>query len=538
MAHNTSSISISLLSSALTQMQTGLAIVEITYDRHSPLPKASYPITFANASFATMFGFPDPDSVSLRDIRSFTTAKDAEQFSHALELGMPQTLTLLHTSQDGTLFHAQVQIAPVSDDSTSPTHIICTYTDITDLVQTNDTLTSDKEQLEGNVQIRTKELQEFIDQMRNELNARRLLEIELRNAEKRYRSLSQNFPSGAVIMLGTDKECILCEGVLAEKMPILTAQHGKKYLGEPLRIIAESSIDAAFEGDRHSFEIQIESEAFLVQVVPIIAENNSIDAVMLVVQNIADFKARQELEQEREMTALKYRFVTIASHELRTPLAGMMLSSGILRRYWDTASEEDKRESVADIIVGLDRMAKLIDDILFVGKSDAGRLAFNPYDMDVAALCRKLILECKKGVGQHHTTVQEIPEQVTTIHADQKLLELMITNLLSNAYKYSPQGSDVHVAVHTSETDVRLVVRDTGIGIPVDDIPNLFKSFYRAKNVGEIQGTGLGLAMVERVVVQHGGKIRVESTEAKGTIFEVMLPKVQEQNLNVDSQRA
>jgi signal transduction histidine kinase len=420
-----------------------------------------------------------------------------------------------------------VQLAPISEDSTSPTHIICTYTDITDLVQTNDALTSEKEELESNVNKRTKELQGFIDEMRSELNERRLLEIELRNAEKRYRSLSQNFPNGAVIMLGSDKRCILCEGALAAKMPLRKDDDiAAIFLGEPLAARAEASIDEAFGGEYQSFEMELGEEPFLAHVVPMMGENSRIDAVMMVVQNIADFKARQELEQERELTALKYRFVTIASHELRTPLAGMMLSSGILRRYWDTASEEEKKESVADIISGLDRMAKLVDDILFVGKSDAGKLDFNPHTIDIAALCRGLADEHAKGVGRNHITIQEIPKEPQFMNGDSKLLQLIITNLLSNAYKYSPEGATVRIALQTTPTETRLVVQDSGIGIPAHDLQNIFKSFHRGKNVGEIQGTGLGLAMVERSAAQHGGEVHVQSVEGKGTTFEVVLPKI------------
>jgi signal transduction histidine kinase len=297
------------------------------------------------------------------------------------------------------------------------------------------------------------------------------------------------------------------------------------FLDEKILHLTEPSINAALEGEQSSCEISIAEQPFLVHSVPIYTERNAIDLVMLVLQDISDFKARQELEQEREMTALKYRFVTIASHELRTPLAGMMLSSGILRRYWDTTSEEEKRDSVQDIITGLDRMSKLVDDILFVGKSEAGKLPFAPQTFDVCLLCNEYITECEKGIGFHHKTVREIPSTPLEIYADKKLTQLIFNNLLTNAYKYSPEDSEVRINVGSEGNDVVIRVKDAGIGIPAEDIPNLFKSFHRGKNVGEIQGTGLGLAMVERAVEQHGGTISVESIERKGTTFEVRLPR-------------
>ena len=531
----------SLLSSALALMQTGVAIVEIAFDREAELPKVRYPIIFANHSFAQMVGATTPDAVCNADIRSFTFGENTEALSDALQLGIPQTLDLRHQSKDGTLFYAQVQIAPVGDKSDRPTHFVCTYTDLTDLWETNDTLMREKEQLEQNISKRTKELQEFIDEMRTELQERRVLEAELRLAEQRYRSLAKNFPNGVVVLFAENLDCILCEGELSERLRLHRTDSGALHLEPEIMNILKPSIYEAFEGKNDAFEVEIAEQPFLVHIVPMVSSTDAeksrtgavgIDAVMLVLQDISDFKARQELEQEREMTALKYRFVTIASHELRTPLAGMMLSSGILRRYWNTTSEEEKRESIQDIITGLDRMSKLVDDILFVGKSEAGKLPFAPQMLDLSALCAEYVNECVKGIGLKHTTLSDFPPTPLHIYADKKLTQLIVNNLLTNAYKYSPSGSEVHISLHSQMFgDVEcavLTVRDAGIGIPADDIPNLFKSFHRGRNVGEIQGTGLGLAMVERAVEQHGGTIQVQSVEKEGTTFIVKLPMTKE----------
>jgi signal transduction histidine kinase len=421
-----------------------------------------------------------------------------------------------------------VQIAPVGDNAAHPTHIICTYTDLTDLWETNDTLTREKEQLEQDISKRTEELQEFIDEMRTELKERRILEAELRLAEQRYRSLAKNFPNGVVVLFASNLDCILCEGELSERLRFYLAPSGGMRIEPATMNILNPSIYAAFEGKSNSFEVELDGQPFLAHTVPMYVEQSRVDTVMLVLQDISDFKARQELEQEREITELKYRFVTIASHELRTPLAGMMISSGILRRYWDTTSEEEKRESVQDIIAGLDRMSKLVDDILFVGKSEAGKLPFAPQILDLTALCGEYMNECMKGIGLQHITVSELPSTPLRIYADKKLTQLIVNNLLTNAYKYSPAGSEVHISLRPETVgDVEcavLTVRDKGIGIPAEDIPNLFKSFHRGANVGEIQGTGLGLAMVERAVEQHGGTIQVQSVEKEGTTFVVKLP--------------
>jgi len=479
-------------------------------------------IITTNPAFAAMLGETHKTIIGT-NLLDYVDKRDKDMVADVLSLGVAQLLTAKHIHADGTPFYAQVQTTPLSNIDAPEKYALCTYTDITDLIQTNESLTEDNERLAGDVKQKTQDLQEFIDEIRVELNKRSQLEAELWQAEKRYRSLAQNFPNGAVVLLNKKWECILAEGTQMEKLP-LHDDGNVRMLAEPLASAAEAAIMQAFEGKSHSFEIALGGEPYLVYSVPIAAERQMIDAVMLVCQNITDFKTRQLLEQEREITALKYGFVTIASHELRTPLAGMMLASGILRRYWDTTPIEDKWESVQDIITGLERMASLLDNILLVGKSDSGKLPFEPDNIDLVQFCRELVREHEKSLGQTHSTLSEYSVQALPIVADPKLLRLIFGNLLSNAYKYSPSDTEVRFAVEAKPEAAVITIQDSGIGITPEDLPKLFATFHRGKNVGEIQGSGLGLAIVERAVNMHGGTIEVESTVNVGTTFRVILP--------------
>jgi PAS domain S-box-containing protein len=529
---------------AFTHSQAGIVVVSIVYDSKAALPVARYPIVLANDTFAVMCGTAAAELVG-REFREFITPDDRELIAETLAVGFPQTLTIRHLAKGDAHLYKQVSIKPIASNGTALRYFVCTYNDITDLIETNEELSSERQTLEHDMARRTHDLQELVEELHTELQHGRELEAELRQAEQRYRSLAQNFPNGAVILLDRERRCVLVEGALHENMPIVTVDD-VRVLAEPLASLAAPHIEGAFIGHRHAFETTLNGEPYSVYVVPISAKSESlepvipiitkmtaprVDSVMIVIQNIADLKARQQLEQERELTSLKYRFVTVASHELRTPLAGMMLASGILRRYWDTASEEDKRESVSDIITGLDRMAKLLDDILLVGKSDAGRLQFNPQTIDFTAFTSNLIDEYSKSIGQAHRTTLQYPPEPVMLEGDLKLLDFMLGNVLSNAYKYSKKGSLVEVDLRTLALDVGgvlvLTVRDYGLGISAEDVPQLFQSFHRGSNVGEIEGTGLGLAIVSRSVELHGGEISVESTPGEGSVFRVRLPLVQ-----------
>jgi PAS domain S-box-containing protein len=504
--------------------RTAAGIVIVTPDGNyqSDSAEAVYRIVFVNPSFYAMIGTTEENLMG-KNLLDYVDESDRNTCADVLSLRIAQTLTARHTHSDGTPFYAQIQTTPLAAAQGAERQILCTYTDITDLVQTNEALNNDKERLELDMHRRTNELQEFIDEIRNELTQRSKLETELWRAEKRYRALAENFPNGAVIMINKQRHCLLVEGTQSQRIPIHD-NGGIRTLAEPLASEAEQSIRHAFEGKHQSFEITLSGEPYLLSAVPLAMERQHIDAVMVVCQNITDFKTRQHLEKEQEMTELKYRFVTIASHELRTPLAGMMLASGIMRRYWETTSDEEKWEAVQDIITGLDRMASLLDNILMVGKSDSGKLPFEPHTIDLVQFCRELLREYEKSLGQTHSTqtlynVEELP-----FLGDPKLLRLIFGNLLSNAYKYSPDGTNVRFSLQTDAENVVITVQDSGIGIASEDLPQLFATFHRGKNVGEIQGSGLGLAIVERSVNMHSGKIEVESTLNVGTTFRVTFP--------------
>ncbi|MCU0425873.1 MAG: HAMP domain-containing histidine kinase [Candidatus Kapabacteria bacterium] len=527
---------------AAEQAAAGVVILALS-DGETEATPAKTSILFTNTAFARILE-QEQSSLLGKDVLDYTDFPHKTELATALRTVAlndtePQVLYIAYKQSSGqqVFTHVHCKALEISTPrknsvahktskphKTSAEHqIICTFTDVTDLVQSNESLSTEIKSLEDNMHRRTNELQEFIDEIRNELQQRGVLERELQRAEKRYRSLAENFPNGAVIMLDKQRQCLLVEGTQAERIPVQTREDSRT-LAEPLASLAEALIVQAFDGKHSSLEIALGGEPYLLHAVPLAAERQAIEAVMLVCQNITDFKTRQHLEKEQEMTELKYRFVTIASHELRTPLAGMMLAAGILRRYWETTSDDEKWDALQDITRGLDRMSSLLDNILVVGKSDSGKLPFEPQDIDLVQFCRELVHEHEKSLGQTHITLATYNTESLPFLGDPKLLRLIFGNLLSNAYKYSPDTTTVRFSLRVGETEVSITVQDSGIGIPAEDLPQLFVSFHRGKNVGEIQGTGLGLAIVERSVKMHGGTITVESTVNVGTTFRVTLP--------------
>ncbi|NEP02733.1 MAG: PAS domain S-box protein [Symploca sp. SIO2E9] len=257
----------------------------------------------------------------------------------------------------------------------------------------------------------------------------------------------------------------------------------------------------------------------------------------------AQEELRKALEQEKELSELKSRFVSMTSHEFRTPLTTILGSTELLRYYSHKWSEQKKILHYDRIQANVQHMTKMLDDVLLLGKAEAGKLEFKPVPLDIVSFCRSLIEESQLSLRSKNQIVFTYQEQdfavqntaeSTTMRLnnyarlDEKLLRHILGNLLSNAIKYSPTNSTVRFDLELQEKEVIFQIKDQGIGIPSEDQQHLFKSFHRAQNVGKVTGTGLGLAIVKKSVDLHGGKIKVDSQVGVGTKFTVNLPRGQE----------
>jgi signal transduction histidine kinase len=170
------------------------------------------------------------------------------------------------------------------------------------------------------------------------------------------------------------------------------------------------------------------------------------------------------------------------------------------------------------------RMNDLIEDVLLLGKLEVGRLTCQPTPIDLTAFCRRSINEIESAAGREGTIRLAISDLNGEVSADEGLLHHILANLLSNALKYSPGEQSVDLTVAKHGPDAEFVIRDRGCGIPIADRARLFTAFSRGSNVAQTRGTGLGLAIVKRCVDLHGGSIRCDSEEGKGTAFIVTLP--------------
>ncbi len=239
-------------------------------------------------------------------------------------------------------------------------------------------------------------------------------------------------------------------------------------------------------------------------------------------------KLNQSLAQEKELNKIKSRFVSTVSHEFRNPLNSISGMAQILETYGDKLTPVKKAEVLQQLRRNVTKMTNLLNNVLVISQKDMNKLQFNPAPVELEKFCRGVINEVRTAFNNKQTINFVYQTETQTFSLDSKLLNHILTNLLSNACKYSPQNSTIDFEIHTQASELIFTVRDRGIGIPPEDLPQLFDSFYRASNSQSQQGSGLGLAIAKEYVEFHQGTISVSSELEVGTTFTVNIPIVNE----------
>ena len=232
---------------------------------------------------------------------------------------------------------------------------------------------------------------------------------------------------------------------------------------------------------------------------------------------------RSMLEREKELGELKSRFVSMASHEFRTPLGGILSSASLISKYTTTEDQPKREKHVLTIKKMVKNLTNILNDFLSLDKLEQGKVSSAPVQFDL----NKLIIELSEDMletSDKSLTITGPDSTEISIIQDKEMVRNVLINLISNAIKYSSADARVSIRSRVTGSDAVIEIEDNGIGIPEADQKHLFERFFRAKNVINLQGTGLGLNIVKRYLDIMNGSISFKSVEHKGTTFTVTLP--------------
>jgi PAS domain S-box-containing protein len=232
------------------------------------------------------------------------------------------------------------------------------------------------------------------------------------------------------------------------------------------------------------------------------------------------------LEQEKNISQMKTRFISLTSHEFRTPMAAAMGSAEILTHHLDQLDQVKRQALLTRITASLQHMNRMLDDILLLNRVDASRVELRLRAVNLAQELQSILHESELGDRGQHTFHFASTTADPAFVSDPGLLQHIFSNLLSNAVRYSPAGTVITLRLNFTVDSAIVEVEDQGIGIPLADQARIFEPFERGSNIGQITGTGLGLNIVHRMVGLLHGTVALSSIGPGGTNFTVVLPRM------------
>lgn len=235
-------------------------------------------------------------------------------------------------------------------------------------------------------------------------------------------------------------------------------------------------------------------------------------------------KIKGALKKERELNELKTKFLSLVSHEFKTPLSGILTSVILLEKY-QLSEQQDKREKhLKTITTKVHYLNNILNDFISLEKLDSSNESYKFTLFNLSKIINEVVYNANMILksGQHINILQDVADYA--LESDEKILEVVLNNIVYNAIKYSPKNTEIDLEIYKKENNLIIKITDHGIGIPKDDKKFIFNRYFRAENVLNIPGTGIGLNIVKTHLENIGGSISFKSQENKGSIFFIKLP--------------
>ncbi|MFD2744337.1 MULTISPECIES: PAS domain-containing sensor histidine kinase [Sphingobacterium] len=489
----------SLFQSALDASISGIIITD------NNLP--DNPIIYCNKSFERISGYSRKEIIGhncrflQRDDRE---QKVREELREAVKQGKPVNVEIRNYTKSGELFWNELYVSPITDDRGQVTHFIGVQNDVSARKKAEQELRMERELMEEKVKERTASLQlseEYLKSIVETVRESLLVldsDLKVLTANEEFmRTFKVNRAetiNKKLYDLGNgqwDIEALkeLLEKILPTNNPVLDfeVQHNFPHIGHKLMLL-----------NAHRIEL----------------EGTYKDRILLAIEDITD---RRAIELRKD------DFLAVASHELKTPLTTIKGYIQVATRLLPKKSDAKLLNIMDKANVQLDRLNRLIAELLDVSKIQSGNLEVHRDKFDFNNMVREAVDAIKRATDSHEIILSGRIDR--SYVGDEAQLSQVVNNLLANAIKYSPKAKKIEVSLSVISKYIKFSVRDFGMGISLNDQKKIFERFYRVRHIQhQFPGMGIGLYICEQIIEQHGGTLWVDSEIDKGSIFSFTLP--------------
>ena len=242
----------------------------------------------------------------------------------------------------------------------------------------------------------------------------------------------------------------------------------------------------------------------------------------------AEFKLKKALKKEKELNELKTKFLSLVSHEFKTPLSGILNASVLIGKYTKSEMQDKRDKHLLTIKNKVYYLNGILNDFLSIERLESGKVKYKLTNFKLSKVVNEVVYNANMLLKSGQRINYPLNIDDLTIYQDEKIIELVLSNLLNNAIKYSPENTTIDFKIKQKSNEFIFEINDEGIGIPYEDQKHIFERYFRAENALTNEGTGIGLNIVKGHLESLGGAIKFISVRDKGTTFTVKLPLIKE----------
>ncbi|MBL86020.1 MAG: PAS domain-containing sensor histidine kinase [Winogradskyella sp.] len=472
--------------------------------------KPDNPIIYHNAAFERLTGFTKKEILN-KNCR-FLQGDDRDQkeiskIRKAVKNGESCLATLRNYKKDGTIFYNDLYITPITNRRGVVTHFIGVQNDVTERVR---------------AQEEKNHLATIFNESLNEIYVFDAKTLKFINANR-----------GALKNIGYSLDELTSMTPLDLKANIDLETFRENYINKLLKKQEEQvdfeTIHIRKDGSSYPVMVHLQlsllkdKKVFVAIIVDITEQKNYTIKLEQTVQE-RTLQLQEALSKEKELNELKTKFLSLVSHEFKTPLSGIATSLMLLEKYRLTEEQPKRDKHLAILKDKVNYLNTILNDFLSIERLETGTFNYTFTDFRLSKVINEVVYNCNMLLkeGQRINYPKDIDN--IAMYQDERIIEIILSNILQNAIKYSGKNSTIDIRIHQDKNDTFFEIEDHGIGIPKKEVENIFTRYYRAENVLNLQGTGIGLNIVKTHLENLNGTIKIESKENKGTLVTLKIP--------------